>query len=229
MVVPNFCYKLFLYFLLLSLLFSCSKKMNIIGTYWDGKSPETIILDKNNKFEYRYKFGIDYKYSIGNWNKIDDDKILLTSQYLSRTLPILIKQTQNNSLISRISVQISMPEIQKKDYKCLIFSNDSLLLSPSCDSIKDVEIQNTINSLYFKITPKSMIPLRHNDTLITEKTNLLCMKGSDIKVDILYNDSLFNFKIFKNKYIFINKHGLKFYSSANMRWYNFPKFHDRNK
>jgi hypothetical protein len=72
--------------------------------------------------------------------------------------------------------------------------------------------------LFFKLNADERIPARFLDSLITEKYFLKSNGSKNLKVDILYKDSLFNYKVFNGEIIKIKRKGMKFYSSESDSW-----------
>jgi len=81
-----------------------------------------------------------------------------------------------------------------------------------------------MSNVFLKISADGRMPTRYLDSLVTEKYFL--QSGSSIsglKINVLYNDSLFNYKVFNNYILKLKKEGIKFYSSKSNRWIYLPR------
>jgi hypothetical protein len=203
-------------FILLSSLFvSCSSGLKLSGIYFDTKSPFTFTIKDDSTFNYRYKFQFDYKYSDGYWSRKREKQIALTSNLKSKILPLIVSEDEG---VNSIEVNLNMPDTEKAYYQCSVFVNDCFFIRKRSDSITSLFVGKPISSLFFKLNADERIPARFLDSLITEKYFLKSNGSKNLKVDILYKDSLFNYKVFNGEIIKIKRKGMKFYSSESDSW-----------
>jgi hypothetical protein len=203
--------RLLLFFLVI--IYSCSSSVNLSGNYSSSHSPHSFNLNKDSTFSYRYKFEFAYGYSKGTWSKIEGSKILLNSQIKSRVL--IVNEHALGSIgsldsPSYFSINVNIPNADRASYRCLIFVNDTLYGKASCDSLSPISIPTSIKDIYFGITAGVTIPARFLDTLYTEKMFPKSRTANKDKIDISYNDSLFNYRVFNNEILRISKKGLEF-------------------
>lgn len=209
-----------LFIVLSSLFISCSSGLKLTGVYYDNKSPVTFTIKDDSTFNYRYKFEFDYKYSDGYWSKRGEKKVALTSNLQSKVLPLTVSEYEG---INSIDVSINMPDLEKAYYQCSVFVNDSFFIKKRCDSMTSIFIGKPISSLFFRLNADVRMPTRFLDSLITEKYFSKSNGSKSLKVDILYKDSLFNYKVFSGEILKFTRKGMKFYSSENDRWIYLPR------
>lgn len=199
------------FFILCIILISC-KSTNLTGIYSSNKDPYRFVFSGDSTFRYQYKEGLIYSYSFGSWKKVGNEKIELQSFYNNRALPLVgfEKSLSNTIEPCELKIGISIPDVAKKYYKCLLYIDGRLFKEIHCDSISSIMAPNPIKTVQLKITSDQRIPTRVNDTLITSKynTNSPYLKQLDLKCS--YNDSLFNYKLFNGTILNFTSGKLKF-------------------
>jgi len=150
----------------------------------------------------------------------EEKKIALTSNLQSKVLPLTVSEYEGTN---RIDISVSIPDVEKAYYQCSVFINDSLFIKKRCDSVSSIQVGKPISSLFFRLNADERMPSRFLDSLITEKYFLKSSSSKNLKVDILYKDSLFNYKVFSGEILKFTLKGMKFYSSKNDRWIYLPR------
>jgi hypothetical protein len=209
------------------LIYSCTPAGNIAGDYSSSKSPYSFIINNDSTFSYRYKFQVAYEYSQGIWKQLSKNKITLTSYTATRLIPLRVQEgsLQKNSEIDDniLSVDVGIPDSEKTYYQCSIFINDTLFRKTSCDSLQLLTIDQKINSLFFSISADERIPTRFLDTLYSEKILFKSANRRKLNIDFVYQDSLFNYRVFNDEVLNVSGTYLKFYDSLRMHLEKIPK------
>ena len=216
--------------LFISFLVSCAPELKISGVYSDKKHPVSFIIREDSTFSYRYKFEFAKNYSSGHWTKKGRKSIALKSGLQNKILFLNVQEdnyVDAESLMS-LNIGITIPEAEKKYYQCSIFINDSFFIEKNFDSIGSIIISKPISSVFFKINADERIPNRFLDTLLTEKYFFKSESKKNLKINILWQDSLFNYKVFNNEVLKLTHHGVKFYSPENKTWVYLPRIKDGN-
>jgi hypothetical protein len=215
-----------LYLVLFTFLLSgCFSNKEIAGVYSSSKSPFSLTLRDDSTFSYRYKFQFAYEYSEGTWSRIGKNKIILNSYIKSRIIPLQVEEnifngdkTDSNIL----SVDVGMPDKEKSFYQCSVYINYTLYSKKRCDSLS-VLVNKPVSNFLFAINANEVIPNRFIDTLYTEKFSTKKTIGNKLKVRFLYNDSLFNYRVFDNEVVKVSKKGLKFFANQDNGSHFLPK------
>jgi hypothetical protein len=210
---------------LMILLGGCSASMNPGGTYSSDRIPHSFHLNADSTYDYRYKFELAYLFSSGTWRKSGKNRIVLSSYTRSKVLPLKVQELPagGSEQDNLFSVSLNMPDADKKYYQCMVLVNDALYKKTSCDSFSDVRVSIPVKSIFFKLSADPRMPARFLDTLSTEKLMPASSMGNKDKIDIVYNDSLFNYRVFNNEEVKVSGKGLKFYDLKRGRWQYIPK------
>ena len=193
---------------------SCSPSMKIPGTYFGNKSYATIILNKDSTFSYRYKFEFSREYSEGEWRALDRSKIVINSSIKDRSLSIKGYENYNSSVTDGKSVVIvtGIPESEKNFYECSLFINDTFFSNTKCDSIIAFKVPNLVTRFFLRIKANDRIPNRFLDSLQTKTYVLSDSRNNEVRLEVRYIDSLFNYRVFKNVVCRVTSKGLHFSS-----------------
>jgi hypothetical protein len=207
------------------LLLGCFSNKEITGVYSSIKSPFSLTLREDSTFSYRYKFQFAYEYSEGTWSRIGKNKIILNSYTKSRIIPLQVEENffnEDKSNSNLLSVDVGMPDKEKSFYRCSVYINDTLYSKKRCDSLS-ILVNKPISNFLFAINADEVIPNRFIDTLYTEKFSTKKTIGNKLKVTFLYNDSLFNYRVFNNEVVKVSKKGLKFFAAQDNKLHFLPK------
>jgi len=201
------------YILLTVFLYGCTSVRNIDGVYWSDKSPCKFTMNKDSTFSFEYRFQFQYEHATGTWSRAGKSKYVLNSFVKNKRLPASVSETksdkEDNSNFLSASIQIP----NQAYYRCEIFINDTLYEKRSCDSLSSIVIAKPMRSLFLGICADERIPGRLLDTLYTEKFYPRSEYRNNLKMDISYIDSLFNYRIFNNETIRIANKKLVFYDN----------------
>lgn len=209
------------YLVILLFFFSSCSSNRIIGDYASPKEPDQFSIKEDSTFTYQYRLGPHYKYSNGSWQFIGRIKIKLQSVYNSRTIQIIVKESNNKSLndsLIALNINTNIPQNKRQYYQCLIYIDDHLNLQKNCDSLSSLNIPHPINTIFFKITADGRLPIRFLDMLSTDKYTLKNNKANQLDVEMMYNDSLFNYQVFNDEIICFSNHKLKYHSLRLPQW-----------
>lgn len=201
-----------LYLFFIVVFSACSTLSEISGDYYSSRAPYSFTLNEDSTFIYRYKFEIDYEYSLGKWSKAGKNAVVLNSHYKEKLLQLRTEYS-NTVKSDDISLNIVTPDFDREYYECLIFVNGALLAKQKCDSIISVTIRKPVEDVYLGFTAdrtiNPFIGTRILDTVYTEK--LYPQSAFDkCTLRIVYNDSLFNYRVFDSESFKITKKGLIF-------------------
>jgi hypothetical protein len=186
---------------------SCSRK-NIPGTYYSKKSDEIVLLRSDYSFAYsKRSFEFLINESFGIWSKINKHQIEIQSGYQDKTLPIFLKESYKNNNQNNNIIKIDIPKPLMRGYEFTLYIDDSIDTIKNVDSIIEFNRAGTFNYIYIDITGTIIRPSRSLDIL---HTNKFYKKVEDnyLHLGIGYNDSLFNYKIFRSQKIILKKHGI---------------------
>lgn len=205
--------------------FSCSSKF-YIGTYGSPDLPYSFEFKNDGTFYYRYQLFFTGSESNGTWRADGKNKIILDSYIKSRTL--LLKEYHGDSIVSpdstitsySLSIHANIPKAQQNCYECLIYIDDSLYALKNCDSMSFITVPKKINDLYLRIHSYAKMPGRFYDTLTTVK--YYPKIGNQINAEVVFNDSIFNYKVFDNVEYYVMRNALKFYDSSSKKWIKIP-------
>jgi hypothetical protein len=198
--------------LCLVLLYGCHPDRQLAGNYWSNKSPYFFSLNRDSTFDYRCKFQFVYQISHGTWHKVAKNKVVLNSSIKDRTLSLNAKElsSDKNDPKNLFYVSINIPDTEKKYYQCMVFVNDNFYEKSNCDSFNSVLVGFPINNIQFKISADPRMPGRLFDTLSTKKFSPQSSTSNKKELEILFSDSLFNYRIFDSDTITLTKKGIRF-------------------
>jgi len=191
----------------------CSPGQPVAGTYASGGSPHSFILRPDSTFSYRYQFQFGYRYSSGTWRRGGKRALVLNSYISDRTLPLKVVELPagGGDLGNIFSVNTGVTGPGKGYYRCMVYVNDTLFVTASCDTFSNVRVSFPVKSIFFKLSADARMPSIFLDTLSTEKFRPVNGMGNKVKIDIGYNDSLFNYRVFNNEEVRMSKKGLTFH------------------
>ncbi|MGZ5221417.1 MAG: hypothetical protein ACXWC7_15115 [Chitinophagaceae bacterium] len=198
--------------LFLFIIAGCRANREIHGVYNFPNNHATITLQKDSSFIYRYQFEFDSWRSEGKWTSPEKNLVILNSTIKNRTIPLHISELDlqgTNNPDNVLSVDVGMPENEKKFYNCSLYLNDSLYGRKRCDSLKFI-IQKPINFIRLSLTGDVVIPNRYLDTLFTETYFTQRNTGNKLAIKLGYNDTLFKYRVLENVKLRIARKGLWF-------------------
>ena len=214
-----------IYLFFVVMLSACSTSKEISGEYSSRRIPYVFNLNKDSTFFYRYKFEIDYEYSLGRWNKTGKNAVVLNSHYKERLLQLETEHDKTGK-IDVISLNIVTPDFDRKYYECLIFVNGALHAKQKCDSTISESIRKPVENIFLGFTAdRTVDPLlatRALDTVYTEKFYPQAAFDK-YTLRIVYNDSLFSYRVFDNETFKITRKGLIFYDPKRKTRQTIPK------
>lgn len=193
---------------------SCSHEMIIGQLYNSKKSSHNFIFNMDSTFSYRYKNGC-YKESSGHWFRKGNSVCLNTDVQLEK-IPIEYKKRKGDSeSLSVVNVTVNMPAEYIKDYICFPFVNKEVLVNYPERGSFSFRSKVPIDSIYFLV---SKVPLLVQgpgiygcfDDMKTERIYPKLFVGEDLDITINIVDSLFSYKVLKNKELQIKKRALIF-------------------
>lgn len=215
-----------LYLFFLVAVSACANLKEISGEYSSRQIPYVFYLNKDSTFYYHYQFQFDSEYSFGKWRKIGKKAVILNSHYKKKSLQ-LISEHNNTVTEDHIIFNIVTPDFNRNYYECLIFVNGALWTRQKCDSTISVSIRKPIMDVFLGFTADRKIdPLlatRALDTIYTEKLYPQDAPYDKYTLRIVYNDSLFNYKVFDDEVLKITKKGLIFYDPKRKTKQSIPK------
>ncbi|PUZ19688.1 hypothetical protein GA0116948_12319 [Chitinophaga costaii] len=110
-------------------------------------------------------------------------------------------------------ISINIPEDKRNYYQCMVFVNDSLYVNKRFDSLPYLSIGSPVKIIFFKLSADVSIPARFLDTLTTDTFFPKSDMANSSKIDIVFNDSLFNYQVFNNDILKITKGKFKIFRS----------------
>ena len=195
------------------IIISCSSGIKVVNRGLNSivQSPYTLTLLDDSTFTYRYKFGPDYEFSNGYWEAIGVKHVRLNSEISTRVLSLKVDEKQNPSSATdnRVTLSIGIPDEEGNYYSCSVYVNGMLHKKGSCNSLIDMSFSKSIDSIFFEITADKIIPNRFLDTLRTEMFYPQVSSGNLLEVEVLYNDDLFNYRVFSDQLLSVPKKALK--------------------
>ncbi len=192
----------------LLLMTACGATVEVIQRGKQTKSSYTLTLLPDSTFTYRYRFGPKYEYSRGKWRTDEGRVIVLQSDLKKRTLSLNVKEKSTDSDSIVLSVNFGMPKETQSIYTCSTFINGSLRDMRTCASSIDISVFQKVDSLYFAITADRRIPNRFLDTLFTDSFYPNASLGTNLSVEVNYQDALFNYRTFNRQKFKMPKRGL---------------------
>ena len=192
----------------------CSEKVNLFGEYSSRIAPYTVEFFPDSTFAFTQNGEHNYRRSNGIWKLSNGNKILLNSYYQNNYIGLEQKQSFNKQkqLEDSVKIHIDIPNLKhtyKPNYKLLVYSRDKLISELYCNNLDFNIHRNASKNIKFQITTDARMPSRMFDTLETKP--LLDLENNTISVNIAinYNDSLFNYQIFRNEPIIIKSNKIK--------------------
>lgn len=213
------------FMLLLFSIYACRSTIQLPGDYSSNNVSYSFILNADSTFIYRYKYQFAYEYSQGTWFEFSRKRVVLNSRVKDRAVPLQVYGLDNDGIdsVNYFSISVNLSDNDLKYYQCLIFINDTLYGKRSCDSLSSITIASPVRDIYFKISADIRKPTRSLDTLCTVKYFTKSFNANKKQVDIIINDSLFNYRVFDNDILKVTEKGLKFYDSIRAHLISIPK------
>ena len=206
--------------LTLFLVFSCNSTLQtIIGVYSEPQNPYKIELFKDSTFRY---YGLYSEYSSGKWFRRSNNCIVLNSEIKEILVPLKIKREYTESDTCKIDVKVKVIGQKENDYECIpLTSNKIITKEPVRGSYIFIPAQSN-NDICFDIwrVPyliKNTVHLNERNPIKTEKIILNSKQHEHITIDIYFNDSLFDYKIFNETKVSIKDKKLRFYDKYNRK------------
>lgn len=198
--------------LFIVLLEACASSKNVVGTYASNQSPYQFTIKSDSSFTYQYKFQFAYQYSNGKWKNVGKNKIELQSQFKNKAIPITVKEYTNEHANDSVQLNIESNILsnERKYYQCLIFIDNTFFTQKNCDALSSLIVPTPKRNMYFKLTADARMPARFLDTLTSSTYTLKNKNPYRIDINMSYNDSLFNYKLFNNEVLLINNGKLKY-------------------
>jgi hypothetical protein len=218
---------------LFGIIFLCgSCSINIVGKYSSNKSSISFQLNKDSTFIYEYRSYHLYQFSRGKWERVERDRISLTSDIENTTVPISIKEIDHNDNTNNSIISLNL-NIEKSrslaDYMCGVYINDALFCIRRCDSVTFIPVTVPVESCYFHFTkePEISSTTAVSPPLFTKKyNNKYPIIGKKIIISVDFNDSYFFYKAFNKDTIRVKKHAIKIFNSDSKKWEKIPRVSD---
>ncbi|WP_300198953.1 hypothetical protein [Bacteroides sp.] len=152
-----------------------------------------------------------YSESSGSWRK-KGNLIYLTSFEQRDKIPIEYVKTKNNQRKSIVKIKINILEKPETDYICFTYINgkplldERSLLEPHVQGSYSFDTKVPVDSLYFLVAKRPFV-LRGTgyamcyDDIRTETIHPHLSIGETLDVTVNIIDSLFGYKVFKDKKI----------------------------
>lgn len=204
--------------LLSVLLGGCATGIEVSGDYSCKEVCQSFSLNRDATF--RFEDEASSGFSDGHWFKYKGDQVVLNSVIKDRSLPLKTFEfgTHEFGQESLLSFDIGLLPTEKPYYQCLVYVNDTLYQKRNCDSLTTIPIKNEVYSLRFDICGNEKMPGRMHDTLHTELYHPRAVSGNKFQIHILFNDSLFNYRVFDNEVFKVTKKGLRVYNPTTKQW-----------
>lgn len=172
------------------LLYSCSSNINVVGKYTSKSNPDFFQFNADSTFYYKYNAFHVSEFSSGRWSKPKRQKVVLNSSIQSRDIHLKIKEefdTNNSSPIIKFKFDKGL---DLKNYKCVIFINDTLytfkqpdLIFSSGLSLKEFEKEVNVADLFFRYTRcDSLLSLRVNSLIQSIKLKIIKFENNSDRV-----------------------------------------------
>lgn len=200
--------------LLFALLFSaCTPGGKTTGVYWSSRSAHVITLHENGEYSYAYKNQFIYAGSSGTWIQ-KGKQIMLHSFYqdklLNRQIRVSENGRENQEAVLRVTT-IPLPQTSMY-YYWLLKIQDSIYAKRPVDSAcftlnKKLLLQAPFS---LQMVTSNNFPSRFFDTLTTKPIVLQQQPGDTITIQVAYNDSLFNYRVFTQEVITRKRGKLRF-------------------
>jgi hypothetical protein len=177
--------------------------VKVPGTYRSKDGLYRLTLNNDSTFLFDYKFQFDYKYSYGLFKILDNKSITLHSSIRSKKTPIRVTAVNGNQAFEDnfLRINFNFPRDEGKYYKCQLFINGVVFENKYCDSLSFVKVRKPLNNFSLGISADERMPGRFLDTLYTEIFTTTMNGGNNLSVEVLVNDSLFNYRVFDDKII----------------------------
>lgn len=192
----SYCFLVFIFFV------GCTS-VKVPGVYRSRDGLYKLTLNIDSTFVFGYKFQFDYKYSHGLFKVVDNKSIMLRSSIKNKAIPIRVKTVNENqtSEDNVLRINFIFPKNESQYYKCQILINGVVFENKHCDSLSFVRVEKPLNNFSLGISADERMPSRFLDTLYTEVFTTAVSRRNNLSVELLVNDSLFNYRIFDDKII----------------------------
>jgi hypothetical protein len=177
-------------------LFSCSEH-SIEGMY--QRKFETLDLKPNSTYSYVYRLEWVKARSEGNWKSINENTIVINSQYDVNNLPL--KVTERTEAISE-SIFKLIPDgldsfLRKNIQYELILDEQSL----GRQTQEEIKVQRTTNPTSFKVIiyiDTNVLPFPPRDNVSTETYKIQTSQSNAFEVHIPLNADMFYYENISN-------------------------------
>jgi hypothetical protein len=141
------------------LFWGCSTSNSVVGKYTSKSNPDSFQFNADSTFDYKYNFSHLREYSSGRWTQLKGKKVVLNSSIQNTKIPLKVNQDVN-TINKGSNVKLNFEtELNLKNYKCVIFINDTLytlkgtsLILPTGLTLKEFEKEINIADIYFRFT-----------------------------------------------------------------------------
>lgn len=170
-----------------------------------------------------------YAKSSGKWLRSGKKALVFNSNIKTTVVPMKIAILENvryNSLSININ---KVDSLKSENYRCQIYLNDSLYAIIRADSLSELKLARSPQSIYLKFT---FDPIVNTSNLIspavaTEKNNLgISAVPRSIELTLDLPSSFFYYRPFNQEIVKIKSRSVAFYNSFKRRWEYIPKVAD---
>ena len=139
------------------LFWGCSARINVVGNYTSKSNPDSFQFNDDSTFDYKYNFSHLKEFSSGTWTQLKGKKVVLNSSIQNTDIPLKVNQVLN-TINKGSNVKLNFEtELDLKNYKCVIFINDTLhtlkgtsLILPTGLTLKEFEKEINMSDIYFR-------------------------------------------------------------------------------
>lgn len=222
--------------LLTALFYSCSSSQ-LVGRYSSKDKTSYIEIKADSTFFYRNAVFHANKTSAGNWNIFNKNTLMFKSDFSDSIISVNVKEETQTEKESNMLLNFHIKNGQPLgNYNCQIFINDTpyfrddVVIGRRCDSLNKIVFSEQIENLYFVFsknpsqnTTEITFPLKTTIYRPLNKGNL------KLKIDVYFNDSIFNLKAFNDEKVLIKRNKIKIYDHERGSWRCFKNLQTTNR
>lgn len=186
--------------------------MKLPVVYRSDNNAYEFRLNSDSTYNIYYQFQVDRWHSNGFFRLKDGKNVELNSSIQDEYLKLKVTSTFSNpSDNSYLKIDFNIPDGQAEYYIGEIFFDGKRVLSSHVDSLSTIPVKSIPKSFYIKIHGDQRMPTRYLDTLSTETYFVDQQDSQTLIININYNDSLFNYQVFKGYRMNIKRKKVEFF------------------
>lgn len=215
--------KIFIAFVLLTLICGCQVSRTFTGKYTSKGGSFAIQFHKDSTFSFEGRANHFYQRSTGKWKRVNNRLIIMNSDIKNIEVPLSVSRMDEKSVDSEnvISLVLKMKGgTNLSDFRCLLFVDDELFDNKRGDSITSIEIKKPVKNISFQILrePQLFTSNRISDPLYSQKYSFKDPLNNRLKIEMTVDESHFFYRVFDQNPVKGKNGKIRLFNTDRKKW-----------